>query len=426
MSFILKTIPFPGFSPLSNVSTPCYDAKMKKQCIALFLVAFCSQGLTQILAPHQVQAQMPSGGYYEAPRDRYAEPYMLEYLPPLMGARVMIVPHISIKKSGTQVTGNTSYRVGWCGNDRPTTREINGQWNGSKVELELKDHDGTTDVTLKGDVEPKSKVVRGIATFADGKKRRFALIPGEGGSPSSWDFPRPDHRDDKPYPELAEAKKLQEYAHHISCMHYPKALATMKKAMAIYNKLPADDIRRLEAQMYLVGFYANPNMEETDGGKSNICGKAKEAKETLLVVQSMLDKHDPSWEVGARGQRLVRVMQDAVQYYSMQRKDADVDKVYTKMIAVLSKGEDSKYAVPQAYERWSESIDNKAKKEKLKLQGLAIYDKFSDLPTRISLRNKMAMWYLQEDMPVKADLQMQEIARMLGMPDNNLHISSLN
>lgn len=405
---------------------------MKKLCIALLLLAFCPVVLTPfmapLIAPAQAQppvlAQLPASSYYEESRSRYDMPYMLEYLPPLMGARVMIVPSVSLKKTGAQVEGSASYRVGWCGNDAPTRKTVSGQWNGAKIALELKDYDGKTDVSLKGDVEPKSGVVRGTASFADGATRKFALIPGKEGSLSGYNFPRPDRSDDKPYPELTEAKKLQEYAHHISTMHFPKALATMNQAMAIYNKLPASDIRRLEAAMTLVHFYANPNIETSDSGKSNICGKVREAQHALAAVQQMIDHPDPSWEEGARGQRFVMVLQDAVQFYSMQKKEAEVDKLYTKMIAVLNKKEDAKYTLPQALERWSNSSTDKLRKEKLKLQALTCYDKLYDLPTRIGARNAMVMWYLQYDMRDKANLQVQEIARMLGMPDNNLHISS--
>lgn len=405
---------------------------MKKLCIALLLLAFCPVVLTPfmapLIAPAQAQppvlAQLPASSYYEESRSRYDMPYMLEYLPPLMGARVMIVPSVSLKKTGAQVEGSASYRVGWCGNDAPTRKTVSGQWNGAKIALELKDYDGKTDVSLKGDVEPKSGVVRGTASFADGVTRRFALIPGESSSLSGYNYPKPDRSDDISYPELAEAKKLQEYAHHISTMHFPKALAAMNQAMAIYNRLPASDIRRLEAAMTLVHFYANPNIETSDGGKSNICGKVREAQHALAAVQQMIDHPDPSWEQGARGQRFVMVMQDAVQFYSMQNKEAAVDKLYTKMIAVLNKQDDAKYTLPQALERWCDSSNDKLRKEKLKLQALACYDKLYDLPTRIGARNAMVMWYLQYDMRDKANLQVQEIARMLGMPDNNLRLSS--
>ncbi len=336
----------------------------------------------------------------------------------------IVVPHLGLIKTGTVVHGESTINYGYCGNGRPQQNEVNGTWNGTKVDLSINGYGGNIDVNLKGTQDVPSGVIRGTASFADGSKRKFALIPGSSGHLSNYDMPKLNRTDDKPYPELKEADELRKYAQHISVMHFPKALSAMQKSMAIYNRLPSDDIRKLEAQMHLVHFYLNANLKTTDGGESNLCGYVDEGKEALGVVQKMIDTHDPSWDTGNRGQRLISVIQDATQFYTHQSKFAEVDMNFEKVIAIYSKGKDPEHTIPKALERWADATGGNAKKEQLKLKALAYFDKIYPLGSRISVRNGMILWYLMNDMPEKANLQVQEVARILGMPDTTLRIST--
>lgn len=89
-----------------------------------------------------------------------ASDWQLEFTPPWEGARVTIRPIISLERTASKgITGTGSYRLGWCGNERPTQVTITGTWDqNNRVELWIA---GPTPIHFRGSLDRVTRHVIG-------------------------------------------------------------------------------------------------------------------------------------------------------------------------------------------------------------------------------------------------------------------------
>lgn len=114
-----------------------------------------------------------------------ASDWRIEFNPPWVGARVTIKPIVSLDRdSKGSITGSGSYRIGWCGNERPTEVTVDGTWSSNnKVELWIK---GPTPIHIRGTFDRSSRKIVG----ADDTGRTVTMSPvarlREGSSRNRW------------------------------------------------------------------------------------------------------------------------------------------------------------------------------------------------------------------------------------------------
>lgn len=99
--------------------------------------------------------------------------WRMEFNPPWQGARVHITPSISFERvKGTdRITGSGSYRIGWCGNERPTRVTLHGTWDKSyRVEFWI---EGPTPLHFRGTYDRTSRNIVGF----DDAGRNVTMTP---------------------------------------------------------------------------------------------------------------------------------------------------------------------------------------------------------------------------------------------------------
>ena len=188
------------------------------------------------------------------------EIYNLNYVPPLYGSAGAITPEVHLKRSGSSISGSSVYTEGWCGNEKPQIEKMTGKWVGRELKVTMVSSTGKE--TLDGVLDPNSGIIVGKSS----NKRLFALIKKTKGASNLT--PKMDKDKYAGQSEALNALDLEKEARRQSVSNPKLAEATWLKALSLWDKLPPNDLGRIEARIRLAKFYCSNKYDLTDIKKS--------------------------------------------------------------------------------------------------------------------------------------------------------------